>query len=212
VPIPNAAYDRRAGQADALFGTDDVHEALRCAEQREIRHAEFGDIALQRLDLDAAVFLDNALPARRVGGNIVIDDGDGRIGSAHPATGEPKTLERLRGGHLMNEVAVDVEDACAVLQTLDHVAVPYFVEQRFRHFVPLIFSPSPCGTGSGGGGPHARSRRLTPPLPPPTRGGGVYTSDYSAAATGSAAVAAVAGVVSRARSAMRADLPLRPRR
>ncbi len=124
-----AADDGRAGQADAQFRADDVDDALARVEQRDVGHAELGDVALQRLDLQAAFRLGDA-GAAVAGRDVVVGDGDGRVRAAHPAAGEAKALERLRAGDLVDEVAVDVEDAGAVLQPVDDVGVPDLVEQR----------------------------------------------------------------------------------
>ena len=104
----------------------------RVIEQREIRHAELGDVALQRLDLDAAFLLLDAGARGRVVGDVVVGHRDGRVRAAHLAAGQPQALEGLRAGHLVDEVAVDVEDAGAVRQPLDDMAVPDLVEQRAR--------------------------------------------------------------------------------
>ena len=47
---------------------------------------------------------------------------DGQVRPAQLATGEAQPLEGLRAGHLVQEVAVDVEDARAVRQPFDDVA------------------------------------------------------------------------------------------
>ena len=50
------------------------------------------------------------MPPRAVGGlNVVIDDGERFFGRAHFAAGQAKTLESLRAGHFMDEMAVNVE-------------------------------------------------------------------------------------------------------
>src|SRR5690606_33072883 len=44
-------------------------------------------------------------------------------------------LEGLRAGHLVDQVPVDINEACAVRLAVDHMAVPDLVEQgaRLRH-------------------------------------------------------------------------------
>ena len=76
-------------------------------------HAELGDVLLQRLDLQPAFVIGDA-GLRSLGRHVVVEHRQGRVRPAHLAAGEPQALEGLRAGHLVDEVAVDVEDAGAV--------------------------------------------------------------------------------------------------
>jgi hypothetical protein len=69
---------------------------------------------LQRLDLDARLRILDAL-ARSGRRDVVVGDGERGIRAAHLAAGHAQALEGLRAGHLVDEVAVDIEDAGAVL-------------------------------------------------------------------------------------------------
>ena len=60
-----------------------------------------------------------------------------RSGLPHRAAGEPQALERLRAGHLVDEVAVDVQQR-RVVGRLDRVSRPHLLEQRLAHG-PLPF-------------------------------------------------------------------------
>ena len=108
-----------------------MDDALTRIEHREEGHAELGDILFQRLDLEAAFRLLDAVAAiaRR---NVVIDDGNGRLGGADAAAGGAQTLEGLRARHFMDEVAVDIEEAGLILEPLDDMIVPDLVEQGAR--------------------------------------------------------------------------------
>ena len=86
-------------------------------------------VADQGVDLELRVIAD-ALAA--VGGDVVVDDRDGRVRAAHSAPGLAQPLVGLGRGHLVGEVAVDVEQAGAVFLHRDDVAVPDLFEQSAR--------------------------------------------------------------------------------
>src|SRR5215831_16293470 len=122
-----AADDGGAGLGHALLGADDMDDALAYIRHREIRHTEFGAVSRQSLDLDPALLLGDAAAA--VGGrHVMVGHRQGRLRTAHPSTGGAQSLEGLRARHLMNEVAVDVEDAGAVLLAMHDVVVPNLLE------------------------------------------------------------------------------------
>ena len=126
-----AADDGGAGQREALLGADHVDDALALVELVEVAHAELGGVLGEGLDLDAAFLLGDA--ARAVGGgNIVVDHGQGLLGMAHLAAGHAQALEGLRAGHLMHEMAVDIEQAGAILGLVDEMVVPDLVIERAR--------------------------------------------------------------------------------
>ena len=104
------------------------------------------------------------------GRHVVVGHRQGRVGAADRAAGQPQALEGLRAGDLVDQVAVDVEEAGAVGLRIDEMGVPDLLKQRAR----LGHAPASLDPGA-----------------------------YSAAV--------FAGRSSR-RSAMRADLPVRPRR
>ena len=66
---------------------------------------------VQRVDLDAALLVLDALGPVDVGRDVVVGHRDGLLGRAHLAAGHAQALEGLRAGHLVDEVAVDVEEA-----------------------------------------------------------------------------------------------------
>ncbi len=126
-----AADDRRAGQREALLGADDVDDALALIEFVIIFDAEIGGVFGQRLDLDAALVVVDALAA--VGcRHVVIDDGKRLFRRAHLAARKAKAFESLRARHFVDEVTVDIEKAGAVRLRVDDVVVPDFVVKRAR--------------------------------------------------------------------------------
>src|SRR5262249_21070941 len=57
---------------------------------------------------------------------------EGRVGPAQLAPGHAQALEGLRARHLMDQMAVDIEQAGAVLLAMGQGALPDLVEQRNR--------------------------------------------------------------------------------
>jgi hypothetical protein len=54
------------------------------------------------------------------------------VGPAHAATREPQRLEGLRTGDFVNQMPVDIEQAGAVLASLDDMRVPDLLVQCAR--------------------------------------------------------------------------------
>ncbi len=120
-----AADDRRARQREALLRPDDVHDALARVELVVIFDAELARVLGQFLDLLAALGIVDAAAA--VGGlDVVVDDGERLVRRAHLAAGQPQALERLRARHLVDEVAVDIDEA-ELARRLDDMVVPDLV-------------------------------------------------------------------------------------
>ena len=103
-----AAHDRHAGLRQAQLRPDDVHDALLDVAHRVQPDAELLAVAPQRLDLGARDGVGDRLVDvdRR---HVVVLGGDGQIGPAHRAPGEPQPVERLRAGDLVHEVQIDVD-------------------------------------------------------------------------------------------------------
>ena len=160
-----AANDGGARQREALLGADDVHDALALVVLVEVLDAEVARVGGQRLDLDAAVVVVDALGAVRRR-HVVVDHRQRLLGRAHLAARHAQAFERLRARHLVNKVAVDVEKARAVVLALDHVIVEDLVVECLSHAVsrlrmgrhssqrraeihPSRLGPSGCEGGSG---------------------------------------------------------------
>ena len=60
----------------------------------------------------------------RRGGQVMVRHRKRQIGAAHRTTGRAKAIEGLRARHLMDEVAVDVEESGAVFALRDDMRVP----------------------------------------------------------------------------------------
>ena len=136
-----AANDGRARLGEALLGADDMDDPLAGIEKRDIGQAEIGGVLFQGLDLDARIVVDDGLVA--VGGrHVVVGHRQARLRAARLAPGQAQAIKGLGAGHLVHQVAVDIQQAGAVGVLADDVAVPNLVEQRQRlgHGVLLYFS------------------------------------------------------------------------
>ena len=133
-----AADDRHAGLGQAELRADHVHDALLDVAERVQADAELLGVATQRLDLGAGDGVgDRLVPVER--GDVVVLGGEGEVGAAHGAAGEPQPVERLRRGHLVDEVEVDVEEVRLTLGGSDDVLVPDLLGQGLAHdCLPLL--------------------------------------------------------------------------
>ena len=137
-----AAHDGGARQGEALLRADDVDDALAAVELVVIFEAEIAGVLGERLDLGDAFRV--LVGLRAVGGrDVVIDDREGLLGVAHLAAAQAQALEGLRARHLVDEVAVDIEEAGAVRLPVDDVVVPDLVVERARRHGRVILSIVP---------------------------------------------------------------------
>ena len=63
-------------------------------------------------------------------GHVVIDGGHGPLGPANLAAGKPQPLERLRAGHFVDQLEIDVENRLFPRLGVDDVVVPDLLEHR----------------------------------------------------------------------------------
>ena len=77
----------------------------------------------------------------------MVNGGEGAVCSPDFSSGISQALEGLRGGHLVHEMSVDVEEGVAVAGRHDVVVKDLVVE----------------GSGSGSGGGHDAARKLWVP-------------------------------------------------
>jgi hypothetical protein len=124
-----AADDRHAGLGDAELWPDHVHDALAVGAERVDGHAELGAVALERFHLHTGEgVLDLRGNRGPVGRRVVIGRRERAVGAAQRTRGHAQAVERLRAGHLVDEMQVDVEQAVSHL-----VRLPDLVEQRLWH-------------------------------------------------------------------------------
>ena len=131
-----AADDRHSRQRQSLLRTDDVDDPLPGIGQRVEPDAERVAVRVERRELrrrdrvrDRPVDLD-----RR---HVVVGRGDRQVGPPHRPVRHAQAVERLRRGHLVHEVHVDVEQVVLARRRVDQVPLPQLFAQRFRIAVSL---------------------------------------------------------------------------
>ena len=67
------------------------------------------------------------------GWHVVVGGGDGLFRPADATPGQAQTFERLRAGHLVDEVQIDVQDRLSTCFGENDVFVPDFFKQRAEH-------------------------------------------------------------------------------
>src|SRR5690606_23482828 len=104
-------------------------------EGEECGGAVLGDVLVERHDLLAADRVGDAVVAQfpAGGGCVVVGGGDDRAGAPDLAARLAQTLEGLRAGDFVHQVAVDVEDGGAVFLGVDDVLVEDLVVQGASH-------------------------------------------------------------------------------
>mmetsp|Transcript_21506 Transcript_21506/g.62977 ORF Transcript_21506/g.62977 Transcript_21506/m.62977 type:complete len:454 (-) Transcript_21506:323-1684(-) len=127
------ADGRASGQGEPLLRADDVDDALTLVGHAEIFEPEIGHVGLQLQDLRAAGGLLDELGHVDEGGaigrgDVVIDGGQGAVGTADAAGGQAQSLEGLGGGDFVHEMAIDVQQGGQAVVGYD-VVVPDLVVQ-----------------------------------------------------------------------------------
>ena len=127
-----ATNDGGAGTGEAFFGADDMHDPLALIIHFEIGDAEFRAVILERLDLDAAGFVLDALQAVGRGRHVMVGNGEGELWVAQLAAGGAQALERLWARDFMHQMTVDIKQASAVFRLVNEVGIEDFVEEGAR--------------------------------------------------------------------------------
>src|SRR3954468_21045713 len=127
VAVP--ANDGHAGLSVALFGTDDMNDSLALVGEIEELNAGVVAILAESLDLLRGDRVDDV---EAVGGNrwdVVVDRGDGAIGTADLAAIDAQPFEGLWGSDLVNEMEVDVNERRLTGGFAHDVRRPDFIEK-----------------------------------------------------------------------------------
>lgn len=95
-------------------------------------NAELDAIFTQGFDLLGGDGIEDVEALRLERGHVVIDGAKGEVGTAHLATCEAKSFESLRGGDLMHEMKINVEERGLRLLMPDDVRIPQFAEEAAR--------------------------------------------------------------------------------
>ena len=136
-----AADHGHARQRGALLRADHVDDALAHVVHPEFEDAEVVAVLVQRLYLQPRDGIRDRLQAtvaldlrRR---HVVVGRGDVGVDPPRLAAGQAQALERLRRGHLVEDVAVDVEQRRSIIAAHDFVHLPQFVVQGLAgHALP----------------------------------------------------------------------------
>ena len=145
-----------ARQGPALFRPDDMHDALTDIVHRVVVDAEILGVPVERLDLDTALLVLDPLFAVERRGHVVVRHRDGLFRRTHGAAGHPEALEGLGARHLMDEVAIDIEQAGAVVLGIDDVGIPDLVIERLGGHRSSPVVRNPVGEREG---PRSKSRQ-----------------------------------------------------
>jgi hypothetical protein len=125
------ADDGLARLREAALGTDHVHDAVLEVAEAVQRDAELRAVGGEHVELRRGLRVDD-LQLLRVGRRAVVHGGERVLGAARLEAALAQARERLRRGHLVDEVQVDVEDGGAALFFGDHVLFPDLLEQGLR--------------------------------------------------------------------------------
>ena len=136
-----AADDGHARLGEPLLRPHHVDDALRRAAPAEERDLELAAVLLELPELGGRLLVDH----RPAGGDGVVGGGGGEVGTPDPELARAQPGEGLRRGHLVDEVAVDVEDGGCALLLRDDVGIP--------ESSGAAFEARSCGSGGSGKGP-----------------------------------------------------------
>ena len=122
-----------AGQRPTLLGANNMHDALTHVRHRVIVDTEFLGVGVQSGHLHTAVLgHGRGIGAVQRGRHVMIRHRDGLFGRAHLAARHPQPLKGLRAGHFVDQMAVDIQQASAVIGLMDNVIVPDLVVKCAR--------------------------------------------------------------------------------
>ena len=123
------ADDGHAGQGETLFRADDMNDALADIIHFQIGNIELGAVCGQCFHLGTAFFIRNAL-VTAFGRNVMVRNRQRLAGAADRAARIPQPFECLGAGDFVNHVAIDIEQAGAILLNVDNMRVPDLVKER----------------------------------------------------------------------------------
>ncbi len=123
-----------ARQGRALLRADHVDDAL-----AHVVHLEFGDakliaVVVEGLHLNPRDLIGNRLDAALAlggGRHVVVGRGDDRVDTPRLASGQLEAFERLRRGHFVDDVTVDIDQRRPIIAPFHFMGFPKFVVKRF---------------------------------------------------------------------------------
>ena len=123
------ANNRHTRQGRALLRADDVYDALANVVDFELGDTEGIAVFVQSLDLQARHGVGDARIALRTLGrrHVVVTHRQISIDAPHGTVVNRQAFKCLRAGHLVQKLAINVNQRHAVLLLTNHVHVPKFV-------------------------------------------------------------------------------------
>ena len=143
------ADDGLAGLREALFGSDDVNDALVLAERAVERDAEFVAVLFKLSDLRFGDLVDDGQRAI-MRGDAVIGGADGEIGTAHFDAAFAEAGEGLGRGDFVHKVQVNIQERGGAGALRYDVVVPHLFNDCALHnsFQAATFAVSAWHTAS----------------------------------------------------------------
>src|SRR5690606_6839631 len=141
-------------------GTHNMDNSLLARGRAEIAYAEFRCVHCERFELLPALLVSDWYGIARFvqprrGWQVVIRHRQRQFGPAYLAPVHPQCLESLRAGHFMDQVAVDKDQAGAVVALFDDMRIPDLLIQcagLAGHDWPIRPSPAQIKQGVSLGG------------------------------------------------------------
>ena len=138
VGIPTHHCHARLGQTQ--LGADGVDNALVGVAQGVQAHPELGAVGAQGLNLGATGEVGDG-QVNIEGGGVVVLGGQGQVGAADSAAGQPQALESLGAGDLVDKVEVDVEQVRGPVSPPGDDMVPlHLLSEGHSHRVRFLSS------------------------------------------------------------------------
>jgi hypothetical protein len=127
------AHSDTSRKSETLLGTDNVNDTLTFVGHGKVCHTEILDILLELHDLRSTSSLFNeCFYIHKIGsvsgGYVVIDGHKSAVRSPHGAVSNPEAFKGLRGRHLVNQMAIDVDESRQAV-IIDQVIIPDLVNK-----------------------------------------------------------------------------------
>src|SRR5690606_18727434 len=127
-----AADNSHAGKSRPLFRANNVNNALPNVIHSKLRYAKRRAVFVQRVDLKARDrVLDTLIPS--CGRYVMVGHRQVGVDAPRFTTRQSQALECLRAGHLMHQVAIDINKTGAIGILINDVGSPQFVVKGLSH-------------------------------------------------------------------------------
>mmetsp|Transcript_2512 Transcript_2512/g.4263 ORF Transcript_2512/g.4263 Transcript_2512/m.4263 type:complete len:285 (-) Transcript_2512:134-988(-) len=121
-----------ARQSPALLRANNVHNALTHVRHRIVMHTKLLGVGVQRLHLNARLFGHlRRVIATFCGRHVVVRHSNGFLWRTHLAARHAQAFKRLRAGHFVDEVTVNIQKAGAIVGFMRNMGIPDLIIERF---------------------------------------------------------------------------------